>query len=256
MKQPEPKTLVFDIETSLDILAAYGLKEQYHSPSNIIQDWFVICVAWKWLGCKRVYDFSILDDIKRWVNDHSDDYAVVKRLHEVLSDAEIIVGHNVQNFDWKKFMARVIYHGLPPIDRPLIVDTLKEARKIAKFTSNKMDYLAKHLKIENKLHHAPDMWLRILRGEAAAVKEAVKYCRGDIATTEALYLRLRPYMASHPNRNLWRGDGIECCPKCGGEHLNKHKARFTTTGKYMQYHCQDCGGYCQGTKRIKAVKIK
>jgi DNA polymerase elongation subunit (family B) len=257
MKSPEPRTIIFDIETSLDIIAAYGLKEQYHSPNNIIQDWGMICFSWKWLGGSRIYDFSLVDDMKRFKKDPHDDYAVVKRLHEVLSDAEVMVGHNVQNFDWKKFMARVIYHGLPPIDRPMVIDTLKEARKIAKFTSNKMDYLARHLKIENKLHHAGDMWLRILRGEAAAVKEAVEYCRGDVRTTEALYLRLRPYMSqSHPNMNIWRGNGIECCTKCGSDNLSNAGWRMTTTGKYQRIKCGDCGTHMQGTKRIKGVKIK
>lgn len=256
MKHPEPKTVIFDIETSLDIIASYGLREQYHSTENIIQDWFMICVSWKWLGGSRIYDSSLIDDMKRYKKNPCDDYAVVKKLHDVLSGAEVMVGHNVANFDWKKFMARVIYHGLPPIDRPLAIDTLKEARKIAKFTSNKMSYLAKHLKIENKLHHAGDMWLRILRGEAAAVKEAVIYCRGDIVTTEALYLKLRPYMPQTINAGLWRADGIDCCPKCGSDHLVSDGNRTTSTGRYKRYKCQECGGYCQGKKRIKTTGMK
>jgi len=256
VKSPEPKTLILDIESSLDILAAYGLGEQYHRPENIIQDWFVICFAWKWLGGKRIYDYSIIDDVKRWVNDHSDDYSVVKRMHEVLSDCEVMVGHNIANFDWKKFMARVIYHGLPPIDRPLAVDTLKEARKIAKFTSNKMSYLAKHLKIENKLQHSGDMWLRILQGDAKAVKEAVAYCRGDIVTTEALYLKLRPYMRDLPHMGIHRADGIDSCRNCGSDHLQARGSALTKTAKYHRFQCLDCGAWMQGKKAIKRVNIR
>jgi DNA polymerase elongation subunit (family B) len=256
MKNPEPKILIFDIETSLDIIAAYGLGEQYHSPDNIIQGWGMICFSWKWLGGSKIYDYSLIDDMKRFKKDHHDDYSVVKRLHEVISDAEIMVGHNMANFDWKKFMSRVIYHGLPPIDRPLIIDTLKEARKIAKFTSNKMSYLAKHLKIENKMHHSGDMWLRILKGDVSAVKEAVSYCRGDIRTTEALYLRLRPYMTSHPNHNLWRGDGIECCPNCNSDNIVKEGTRRIRAGTYQRYKCNDCGAYMRGKKVSKKITIQ
>ena len=255
MSKPEPNTLILDIESSLDILAAYGLREQYHSPENLIQDWFIICFAYKWLGGKRIYSYSILDDIKRWVADHTDDYSVVKRMHEVVSECDVIVGHNMARFDWRKFMARVIYHGLPPLNKPAIVDTLKEARKLASFTSNKMSYLAKHLKVEHKLEHAGDMWIRILSGDAKALKEAVAYCRGDIVTTEALYLRLRPYMETHPNHNLWRGDGIECCPKCGSESFQHRGFRNNTTTRIRRYQCNECFTWFSGSS-VKRVKIK
>jgi len=148
MKQPEPRVLILDIESSLDILASYGLKEQYHRPENILQDWYVICFSWKWLGGSRIYDYSIIEDMKRFRK--ADDYHVIKRMHEVISDCEVMVGHNVDRFDWKKFMARVIYNGLPPLDKPFMVDTLKEARNIAAFTSNSMKYLSKHLKVNGK----------------------------------------------------------------------------------------------------------
>ena len=256
MKTPAPKIVFIDIETSLDIIASYGLREQYHRPENILQDWFMICFSYKFGGGSRIYDCSLIDDMKRYKKNPHDDYAVVKRLHEVLSDAEVIVGHNVANFDWKKFIARVIYHRLPPIDRPLVVDTLKEARKIAQFTSNKMSYLAKHLKIEQKMSHSGDMWLRILRGEAAAVREAVAYCRGDIATTEALYLRLRPYMSAHPNHNQWRGDGIECCVKCNSENILRNGFVMRSTGKFQRFQCGDCGAWMRGDKVKKKVTIK
>lgn len=252
----KPATLIFDIETSHDILASYGLREQYHHPKNILQNWYMICVCWKWLDAKKINNASLLDDMDRFNKDPSDDYAVVKTLHEVISEAEVIVGHNMAGFDWKKFYARVIYHKLPPIHKPLIVDTLKETRKIALFSSNKMSFLAKHLNVERKQEHSDDMWLRILRGEEGAVKECVSYCRGDVVTTEALYLRLRPYMEYHPNNNLWRGDGIECCKKCSSENISKNGSIMTATGKYQRYRCGACGAWMRGTKLIKRVAIK
>lgn len=255
MKHPGPKILIFDIETSPDIITSYGLREQYHSPENILNDWFFICFGWKWLGGDKIYSYSLLDDKKRFKKNSTDDYAVVNRLHELLQDVDIIVGHNMAGFDWKKFMARVIYHGLPPIDRPYIIDTLKQARKIASFTSNKMSYLAKHLKVENKLKHAGDMWIRILRGDQEAIKEAVAYCRGDISTTEALYLRIRPYLDDHPHMGLWRGDGIDACRNCGSDDIIINGTRVTKSGKYKRYMCNQCGCWMKG-KAIKIIKIK
>lgn len=256
MKQPAPKTLIFDIETSPTVVATYGIHEQHVTYDNVIREWFMICAAWQWEGSTKVNAVSLLDDEKRFKKDPFDDYHVVKTMHDILSEAEVIVGHNMQGFDWKKLVARMIYHKLPPLNPPKIIDTLKEARKF-KFTSNKLSSLCKHLGLELKQEHAKDMWLRILKGETAAVKEAVKYCKGDISATVALYLRLRPYMASSVvNHNLWRGDGIECCPKCGGVHIVSRGFRLTTSGKYKRYQCQDCGAWCQGNKSVKRVSIK
>lgn len=253
--KPAPNIIVLDIETSFDLIASYGLREQYHRPENIWMDWFMIGFCHKYLDGNRVYNFSLLDDPKRFKKNPQDDYAVVKRMHEVVSDADVLVGHNMAGFDWKKFYARVIYHKLPPIDKPKIVDTLKEARKVS-FTSNKMSYLAKHLGLTHKARHSDDMWLRILRGEKKAVQECVDYCKTDVLVSEQMYLRLRPYMATHPNHNLWRADGIECCRNCNGDNIAKAGIRTTTTLKYQRYRCCDCGAHMQGTKSIKRVTLK
>lgn len=251
-----PRILIFDIETSYDILASYGLREQYHSSDNILQDWYIICFCWKWYDGTRIYNCSVLDDLKRFRKSCADDCAVVKKLHELLSEVDIVVGHNVSKFDWKMFMARVIYHGLPPIDCPRFVDTLKEAKNIARFTRNTLKYLAKYLKITNKPSHAPDLGLRVLRGERKAIEEMVEYCRGDVESSEALYNRLRPYMLSHPNHNLWRGDGVECCTNCGSTHIISNGTRTTLAGRFTRLQCQNCGKWMRSVKRERGVKIR
>lgn len=251
-----PRILIADIEISHDIIASYGLREQYHGPHNIIQDWFMICFAWKWLDGEQVHAYSLLNDKERFKKSHTDDRAVIERLHGLLATADIVVGHNFDRFDWKKFMSKVIKYGLKPISKPVMIDTLTEARKMAAFTSNKLSYLNEFLEVEHvKQQHSNNMWLRILiAGDKKAIKECVTYCKGDIQATIDLYYKLRPYMEAHPNFHLWRADGVECCKACGGEHLNKHKVKITRTGKYMQ--CQDCGSITAGTRTVKRVTRK
>jgi len=256
--KPAARVLVFDIETSLAIYAAYpSNKPQFLSAENMLQDWFMICVGWQWEGSSKVNSVSVLDDPKRFKRCPTDDYHVVKRLHQVISEADAIVGHNMQRFDWKKFLSRVIYHKLPPLPQPKIIDTLKEVKRAA-FSHNKLSFINKKLSISEKLHHDYDMWLKILNGDAKAVRNCVKYCRGDITSTMELYLRLKPYMPSGslPNQNLWRADGIECCRACSGEEINKRGTRTTRTGKYQMYQCKDCGAWMQGRKSLKSVNIR
>lgn len=258
MKNPEPKTLILDIETSHDILASYGLREQRHSPENIIQDWYIICAKWKWYGGKRVYGSCILDDMRRFKRDCADDYVVVKAMHELLSDVDVVIGHNVHKFDWKMFYTRLMFHRLPPLPMPIFIDTLKEIKKISRHSSAGMKHLARYYKLTPKIEHSRGMGIKILKGDAKATQECFDYCGGDIVTTEELYNFIKPHMISSPvNLNLWRGDGIECCPACGSENIaGGGSSRMTLNGKYKRYQCQDCGKWMQGIKRIKGVKIK
>lgn len=254
----QPKTLIFDIETSLAIYAAYpSNKPQFLSHHNMIKDWFMICFSWHWEDHSKSHVYSLLDDMPRFQKDPSDDYAVVSKLHDIISDADAIVGHNMQRFDWKKFMSRVIYHKLPPLPQPKIIDTLKEAKRCA-FSHNSLSHLTKHLNIELKDSHSPDMWMRIIQGDKEAVKECVKYCRQDVIATTELYKRLKPYMPSTalPNANLWRGDGVECCVACGSTDIINRGFRLRNSGKYKAYTCNCCGKWMQGKKNYKTVGIK
>src|SRR5690554_3658658 len=109
----DPKILIWDVETSEIISAHYGLWGINIRPDRVLHDWFLFCAAWKWYGEKKVHTVSLLDDMKRFnknrydIRDmHIDDYHVVKVLHEVLSEADVLVHHNGDKFDLKKFNAR------------------------------------------------------------------------------------------------------------------------------------------------------
>lgn len=253
-----PKTLFLDIENSLNIYAAYPSKrEQFLRSENLLQDWFIICAAWQWEIDGKLMTASLLDNKKAFKKNPLDDYHLTKTLRDLLAEADIVVGHNMKKHDFAKIKARIIHYGLEPLPPIKVLDTLTEARR-ASFSHNDLRFLAKKFNVDAKLEHPKDMWLRILRGDESAVKEAIKYCKGDIPPLVGIYKRLKPYMpaASLLNMNLWRGDGIECCPNCGGENLNRNKNCVSRTGFYTQYKCKDCGAYCSGIRRTKAALLK
>jgi len=249
------KILLWDIETSLMIAAVFGRFKQDIQYDNILQDWYIHSIAWKWLGQKRVYAVSGLDDKKRFKKDHTDDYHVVKTVADVINQADVIVGHNGDAFDIKKFKARCIALGLPPIKEPLFVDTLKAARQ-AKFTSNKLDDLGSILGIGNKIDNPRGLWLKALHGDEKAIKQMVKYNKQDVLLLEQLYLKLRPYMKSHPNQNLFSA-GRDVCSKCGSDDIQYRGYLLTKTAKKRRYQCNSCGGYsASGKNEIKGVNLR
>lgn len=245
---------LWDIETSPLIAATFGLFDQNIPYTSIIQDWFIICAAFKILGNKTIKSVKITDNKKRFKKDHTDDYHVVKALYDFISSIDILVAHNGDNFDWKKFMARVIYHRLPPIKQPILIDTLKISRQ-AKFTSNKLGNLAKHFGFPDKLPSGMDMWVKAAQGNEQAIRRMAKYNIGDLPPLESLYLKLRPYMKSHPNLGLFSRERM-VCKACGSKHIHRKGYRTNNTGVFPSYQCQDCGAWSQGKSAVKRAELR
>ena len=243
-KEPKnPKILFWDVETSMMLGGFFGLYNQDINFCNVIQDWFIISVQWSWDDQKKVNTASVLDDMKAFDKDHTDDAVVIKKIHEILTEADIVVHHNGDKFDIKKFNARAIVLGLEPIAESKTVDTLKEARKIAKFSSNRLGDLCDILEIEVKKLKVgmPNAWIKATTGCQDAVKAIVKYGKGDIPTLRAVYMKLRPYMKMHPNMNLYLGTSSNC-KKCGSEDTIHDGKQFNRTTTKLRIKCRDCGG--------------
>jgi len=248
----KPKILIWDVETSLMGLAAFQLKNDYIQHTNILSDWYMICACWREYGKKKIHSVSVLDDPKRFARNPHDDYHVIKVLRNLIASYDIIVHHNGDSFDIKKLNARIIYHKLPPLPPVLTVDTKKEACKVAKFTSNKLDYLGEYFGLGRKIPTSSGLWLRALRGDKKAIKEMVEYNKGDVDLQEKVYDYLLPYMKSHPN--VARGDSFDC-PKCGSEKTQL-RGTYTTRGgvTYHRHCCNTCGAWSRS--RIKTPLSK
>jgi uncharacterized protein YprB with RNaseH-like and TPR domain/ribosomal protein S27AE len=246
MMTKKHRIIFIDVETAPMVVTSWGLYPKALSHENIMQDWFMICAAWKYNDEKKVHAVSIGKKI-------GDDYDVVKNLRNAIAQADIVVGHNSDRFDIKKLNARIIFHGLEPLPMVSSIDTLKEVRKIAAFTSNRLDYLAKVLVGEGKLKTDYHLWLKAMQGNKKAIADMVTYNKVDVIRLEEVYLRLRPYMKSHIHVGALNDkDRHESCPKCGSSHFKLNGVRVTASGvKRQECQCSKCGGYF----RIPMVKI-
>lgn len=238
------KIVVWDIETSLQEAFVFHLQRKYNNYvgyKNIKTHWHMICACWKEVGKRKVHSVSLIDDKARFEKDPHDDFYVVKTIADALRDVDILVAHNGDKFDLKSLNARLVYHNLPPLPKILTVDTLKKARQIGEFPANSLDSLGDYLGLGSKIHTDWNLWLRCYKGEKKAVKEMTKYCKQDVSLNEEVYIRLRPYMKTHPN--IADVDSRNC-PKCNSDKVHKHKIRLMASGRRkQQFHCQDCGSY-------------
>lgn len=252
----EPVIVTLDIETAPLIASTFSLwPKSGIGVDNLIEDWWIICASWKYLDKKTVHGISVLNDKDRFKEDFTDDYAVVQKLHEVLSNCDFVVGHNISRFDLPRINTRFIKHGLPPVPKTKIIDTYKIAKREFNFTSNRLDYIAKFLGVGAKKENPKGLWQRVLQGNKKAVRDMLAYNKQDVVINEKVYLALRSFDNSTNMSNYVDDRSLGkklLCPKCGSNHIKKQGLRVLASGKFQQYQCLDCGGWSRGKNNLRA----
>jgi len=207
--------------------------------------WYMLCFSYKWLGESRIHTKSLIDYPQIYKKDQEDDSALVKDLHKLFDEAEILVAHNGDRFDVRKSNARFVKIGLRPPSPYRTIDTLKAARKHFLFESNRLNDLGQYLGLGKKLPHTGfHLWKRCMRGDPRAWSLMRRYNKRDVVLLERVYEKLRPYMATHPNLNLY--SDRPCCPACQSHKIQRRGVLVTQARKYTRYQCMDCGYWLKG----------
>lgn len=246
-----PKILLFDIETAPNLSHVWGHYEQ--NVLSHVKEWYVLAWCAKWLDGKPVS--RSLPDYKGYKPGSTDDKALCRELWHILDEADVVIAHNGNSFDIKKMNARFLVHGFGPPSFFAKIDTKLVAKRYFRHNSNKLDDLGKLLGVGRKVVHTGfQLWLDCMAGDSRAWNLMVKYNRQDVLLLERVYLKLRPWMESHPNMNvlLNRDAG---CTKCGSKNIQHRGWRFTPTGRQKRWQCNDCKGYSTGI-HVKTTNIR
>jgi DNA polymerase elongation subunit (family B) len=236
------KILLLDLETFPNLGYTWGKYEQ--NVIEIVRPTFLLSFSYKWLGSDHAVVKRLID-YDGYQNDPENDKSLVIDLWKVLDEADIIVAHNGDSFDIKRANARFITHGLAPPSPAKTVDTLKIARKHFKFESNKLSDLGQALGLGAKLSHTGwALWKRCRDGDVDAWDLMGRYNLQDVLLLEAVYLKLLPWSATHPNVNE---PGTEACPKCASTKVQRRGVATAKTRTYRRMHCSGCGTWYQGT---------
>lgn len=244
--------LFLDIEVSPKRVYSYGIRDQYISHEQIEEEGQIISFCAKWQGKSKIYFFdqSKNKSVKL-------DKNLLNELKKLLDKADVVVGHNGDNYDIKQIKAAMILAGLKPPSHFRTIDTLKMARQ-AGFTSHKLDYLTKNLnKKYKKDNHSefPGMRLgiEILKGNKKAWAVNKKYNILDVLCLEELFDVLMPWGGSkvvlHP-----KGDFQAC--SCGSTDLVKNGFKYTNGGKFQKVVCNSCGKHSHEPKNLLTSKQK
>jgi hypothetical protein len=242
-----------DIETSPITGLTWGVYEQ--NLLKVIEPSKIMSMAWKWLG-ERPVQVKALPDYRGYKAGRIDDEALVREVWSVLDEADIVIAHNGDSFDVKKLNARFVFYRLGAPSNYKQIDTKKVAKRYFRFDSNKLDWLGDYLGEGRKVSTGGfDLWNDCMAGDLAAWGRMKRYNVGDINLLEKIYLRLRPFMADHPNTNLMVdkvAHGMSC-PTCRSTNVQARGYAVTKVSKRQRYQCMDCASWSNGP--IKPQKI-
>ena len=262
-KAPAPsenryRTVILDIENFPNLGFTWEKYEQ--NVLDFERFWSIASFAYKWVGDKGKPTCVALPDFKgAYRRDPFDDSELLKRLHAILDEADLVVGHNVKKFDLRKINARLLRHVHNPPSPYKVYDTLTEARKIGMFPSNRLGDLAKFLgcPVGGKVEHEGfALWVKCMNGDLEAWDRMRRYNAKDVAINEWVYQRLRPWSnKTHPNVTM-KGEKSSLCPVCSGP---TKRAGWNMLQSYrtQRFQCLSrlCGKFSSGPRERLPIKV-
>jgi hypothetical protein len=265
------KKLYIDIETTPNGVWSWVPYGKNWRATGMIVPWFILCFAAKWEGQKtKVYSVRDYKGYKPQLERFEDgsvlirqpnDKGLLEDLHQLLSEADIVIGHNLKAFDDKKIVSRLLTHGFPPPAPYTKIDTLKEHKKIAAPNSNRLDDLAQQYGLGKKLDHEGfPLWVKCMEGDPKAWNKMERYCKQDVDVGFKLYEYLAPWMESHPSLNVY-ADKPSACPLCLRQNTIIFRGHRKLAGGRLRkiLHCAPnrggCGKYIKGELFSQQEKI-
>lgn len=240
-----PKILIFDLETSPLKAYVWSRWKQNIYYDQLLNDWFLLTWSAKWLGSKDVMSESLSSDEVRNENDSR----IVTKLWKLVDEADIIIAHNGDRFDVPRLNSRFLVNELPPASSYRTVDTRKVAAKQFGFSSNSLNELARIFGFGSKMDTDFELWSKCMDGDEEALEYMRKYNDQDVLLLEKIYLKLRPYIKSHPNIAVYMDNDHKVCSSCGSANvIETNRYQYTNTGKFKLYRCGDCGAESRGRR--------
>jgi uncharacterized protein YprB with RNaseH-like and TPR domain len=163
----------------------WGLWDQNISIDQIIKSTEMLCFGARWLGEKGTTFMSV---------HHNGKKAMLEKLHQMMDEADLLVGWNSAAFDHKHINREFLENGMTPPSPTKDLDLMSVTKANFKFPSNKLDYVAQQLGVGSKVKHSGfKLWLRCMDGEEKAWREMKKYQIQDVTLLVELYDILLPW---------------------------------------------------------------
>lgn len=237
----KPRIAFYDLENAPSL----GWYYDRYKEGNIVADeadWFMLSFAWQWMDEKKIH-CKALCDYPGYQKNKTDDSHLIKDLHKLFDEADILIAHNGDRFDRRKSNSRFLGCGLPPPSPYRTVDTLKVARRQFMQTSNKLGELGDFLGLGSKIPTTGwSLWRRCIDGDPKAWAQMKQYNRRDVGLLRQVYEKLLPWVppAMQPFSDK------EACPACNSKNIQNRGVNVSRARRTQRLHCQQCGTWFSG----------
>lgn len=232
----EANTLYFDVEKTPT--KGFSYRSWKSNLFDIEEDWFFQSIAWTWGNSPKI-QVATLPDFKLYKTEPHNDRELVKVIYEEFKKAHVIVGHNIKKFDIPMTKHRFIHHGLPPLPKLEIRDTLCMAKRYG-FISNSLDNVSRELGVGRKIEcGVKELWKECYDGDMRAWKLFAKYNKHDVYLTRKIDRALSAWEDTFPKVRLSNDFCTRCGSrpnewKCNGKKYYRHYFK-------QRYACLRCG---------------
>jgi hypothetical protein len=234
---PDQNILLLDIEWRPTKAYVWRAWDENIAPAQVIENGGLLCVGVKWLGDKKTVVYS------EWEHGHEQ---MLHEVHEMMSYADAIITFNGDRYDLPKLQGEFVLNGFPPPPPCTSIDVYKTTKKFG-FFMGKLAFIGPLLGVGSKLEHEGfGLWKKVDEGDTKAQARMSKYCAQDVDLLEKLYLKIRPFVKTHPH--LGQVGGHQC-GACGSVHVQSRGTRRTRAFKIQRLQCQDCGSWQDGTRK-------
>jgi len=227
------KRLLLDIETAPNVVHAWGIWQQNIGINQIVSSSYTLCWAAKWHGGKEIFFDSV---------HQSKPKKMLEGIYRLISEADTVVHYNGKSFDIPTLNKEFLLQGMTPPPPYKQVDLCNTAKGQFRFPSNKLEYIARQLKIGEKVkHEGHELWTACMAGDKEAWKRMEAYNRQDIVLLEKLYTKLLPWVRNHPNAGVYNAGEALACPACDSTDLINRGWYRTNVNQYKRMSCKACG---------------
>lgn len=228
------------------------LKNRYIAYERVVREPRTTIVCAKW------HDRADIIRLAEW--DKGGRKKFLRRVHALMSKADIIVGHNIKgadepwllgDFRFPRIGCEASFEPLPDLPPYKVVDTLEHFRKRYKtgLPFKGLDAALQILGHPGKTdRYDPEAMERAVAGSIEDQQRLTDYCAGDVVGGQWLYDRERPMMKNHPALFVDGKDKLTVCNRCGHGTEPTAKRYIANVMSYSMRRCTSTG--CLAYSRI------
>jgi transposase-like protein len=245
---PTSKYLFIDIENAPDLAVSFNRFKANLGQDNIIKEGgWLMSVSWRWMFEDKAQGIALSTKEAKASNDKR----LIKTIAELIEEADVLIGHNIDGFDLPVIRSRMVINKLAPPKKVKTIDTLKIARQM-RFRSNRLGSLGVALGEGDKASHSGiSTWIGCMDGKQSSLDEMLIYNLEDVDLLYRVYMRLRGHDHTPVNAGLFTKKETEVCPCCGSSNvIATGNTSFTKISEFNEYECLDCGTRVRGRTAI------